>query len=116
MALRFQATRQNFANITDKKLFFYGSRGILCTLGIVGTLASLLVYGRVLLPLPDMVSNVAVLGVGKVGGVRNKYCTLFLIHIICIYFASNVPFRFFVLKYASYYFLPLTLYETLYYL
>jgi len=68
MALRFQATRQNFANITDKKLFFYGSRGILCTLGIVGTLSSLLVYGRVLLPLPDMVSNVAVLGVGKVGG------------------------------------------------
>ena len=70
MALRFQATRKNFSNIADKKQFFYGSPGIFCILGIVATFASLLVYGRILLPLPNMVSNVGALGVGKVGGVR----------------------------------------------
>jgi len=68
MALRFQATKQNFAHIADKKQFFYGSPGIFCVLGIVCTISSLIVYGRILLPLPDMVSNTCGFNPGKVSG------------------------------------------------
>lgn len=75
MTQKFRAMQQYNNNIADAKETFYGPWGMLCMILAWGTLGSLIFYGRVILPAPDLTCTVPVVSRGSAVSPMQDFAT-----------------------------------------